>query len=72
MEVLEETIEQLGGKLKDEVTETTTALITNYPASGTDLILTAKEYSIPIISETRFLNMIKMKRIKKRNTGDLY
>ena len=72
VEVLEETIEQLGGKLKDEVTETTTALITNYPASGTDLILTAKEYSIPIISETRFLNMIKMKRIKKRNTGDLY
>ena len=66
-DALVEAIEQLGGKLKNNITKTVTALITNRPASGTNKILKAKEYGIPIINERKFLNMIKMKRIENKD-----
>lgn len=61
-EVLKEVIEQSGGKLAGSVSSKTTALITNYPNSGTTKIQKAKEYGVEIITEDEF-----MQRFIKKN-----
>lgn len=54
-EELKEVIEQNGGKLEGSVSSKTTALITNYPDSGTTKIRKAKEIGIEIITEDDFV-----------------
>lgn len=48
-------IEQAGGKMTGSVSSKTTALITNFPDSGTTKIRKAKECGIEIISEDEFI-----------------
>ena len=55
-EVLKDIIEQNGGKLSGSVSSKTTALITNYPNSGTTKIQKAKECGVEIITENEFIN----------------
>ncbi len=54
-EELRGVIEQNGGKLAGSVSSKTTALITNYPDSGTTKIRKAKEIGIEIITEEEFI-----------------
>ena len=54
-EDLKKIIEQHGGKLTGSVSSKTTALITNFPASGTTKIKKAQELGIKIITEEEFV-----------------
>ena len=54
-EDLKKIIEQYGGKLTGSVSSKTTALITNFPDSGTIKIKKAQEQGIAIISEDDFI-----------------
>lgn len=54
-EDLKKIIEQYGGKLTGSVSSKTTALITNFPDSGTTKIKKAQELGIAIISEDDFI-----------------
>lgn len=54
-DVLKEIIETNGGKLAGSVSAKTTALITNFPDSGTTKIKKAKELDVEIITEEEFI-----------------
>jgi hypothetical protein len=53
---LRKLIESMGGKLTGSVSSKTTALITNFPDSGTTKIKKAKELGIEIMTEEEFIN----------------
>ena len=53
---LKDIIVQGGGKMTGSVSQKTTALITNFPDSGTTKIREAKALGIPIISEQEFID----------------
>lgn len=63
-DALKAIIVQSGGKLTGSVSSNTTALITNFPDSGTTKIRAARDNGIPIISEKEFIetNIVSTER----------
>ena len=60
-EVLEDTVKQHGGGVKDNVTKDTNFLVTNDPNSGSSKNTKAKQLGITILTEEGFLALVESK-----------